>query len=832
MGITMSLMIPVEPYEGESLAGFVVRATARNHLRRPMSALLEAGIKTVRLGSLCSRSPSLAGPIAAWAGTQNVETLVRMFHQPIDGRRGWINWFGEPLRAIYRQPEKRRVAPATLKKHGYANAMWNLHFLSFDPWSKERLIDTCPQCSRTLGWTRTYGVAYCDYCSRPEVFNQFTWHYPDLDLRDFPQPKVEVEDEEALDFLIGLIDPSPKRKERSRNLVPEMWSSLSNGDCFEVGLTFAAMFNVDHWDNRQSVRRRPKPGEGWDWLTPRILAIGGRALMDGQRGFEELGDILRREAEEKPRDRKYGKWAEIGPLSIIDPSLCDAARKILRQATDTYVAARRDPDMQPLQALAEKHGIDRRGLKLLADSGLVPTSKIDAVKRGPVLMSATALEPLLREMRESISGSRAAPAIGVHQMHLDGLSRRGLLARVGGPVLKLLKSDAYYTRASVEVLTQDIARQVKRRPPQDCVRLRVALCACNVRSVPWAELVQAILEGRLEVFAIKSGTSRRALADRLAVRDTADLLSLVAKEVAGKPSPAVEWIGNATASEILGVNGTVVWKLTKVGALRKHDDAPLYLPFKRSEVERFNRRMIFTAEIVRTGDFQTYREASAWLREGGIVPRFELKNGGWKVYSRAEVETKLRRRKDEIPPKPAPPSRPKGPRHGPDSAQGKLAAARELSDASRVGYGTAAIILGSSVFAVQKLVANGFLVASDKVTPFHRAEVEALAKRLIFVPEMMILAGYVSYVGLMHWLDNVGIEPLLRLKVGGVPVFDRAVVEDHVARPEFVRGAHPRWIKRKLLNMVERGNSVHQASIACGISYATAKTWARTDAAI
>jgi molybdenum-dependent DNA-binding transcriptional regulator ModE len=106
-----------------------------------------------------------------------------------------------------------------------------------------------------------------------------------------------------------------------------------------------------------------------------------------------------------------------------------------------------------------------------------------------------------------------------------------------------------------------------------------------------------------------------------------------------------------------------------------------------------------------------------------------------------------------------------------------------------------------------------------------------LAKRIVFAPEIMRLSGYVSYVGVMNWVKNAGIEPLFWLKIGGVPVFDRNVVEEHVARPEFIRGAHPRWIKRKLLGMVERGSSVHQASIACGISYATAKTWARSEAA-
>src|ERR1700692_1323401 len=98
-----------------------------------MIALREAGIKVVNhLGSLGSRSPSLAVPIAAWAGTQNVETIACMFHQPVDGRRGWINWFGEPLRAIYRQADTRRVAPGTLKKLGYTKAIWTLRPLSFD----------------------------------------------------------------------------------------------------------------------------------------------------------------------------------------------------------------------------------------------------------------------------------------------------------------------------------------------------------------------------------------------------------------------------------------------------------------------------------------------------------------------------------------------------------------------------------------------------------------------------------------------------------------------------------------------------------------------------
>ncbi|MGY4330234.1 transposase [Bradyrhizobium sp. LB7.2] len=821
------LIIPVEPHVDESLAGFVARATARNHLRRPLGELRELGITKAKLGSLCNRSPSLAPRIAAWAGVKDVDAIKRMFSRSLDERKGWVDFHGEPLRAMYRQPGVRRIAPATLKKKGFIKAVWGLLPLSFDPVSKEKLIDACPECKRSLGWTRTYGVAFCDYCSKPKVFDQFTWDYPAVDLRDYPQPKVEVEDEEALNFLTSLIDPSPDRKAGARKLVPDMWSGLSGGDLFEMGVTFASMLNVDHWDNRQTVRRKAKAGKSWDWLTPRMLAIGGRAIMDDQRGFEAFGDILRKEAVDRPRTRRYGKWAEIGPLSIVDPSLCKRGKEILRDAAEKYVAARRDPDMLPLQTLADKFGLDRRGLKSLADSGLVPTSKTEGVRRGPVLMSLKVLQPLIVEKEACISETRAAPAIGLHPMHLQELARRGLLELVDGRVLLLMKAECYYTRASLDTLVQRIAASVKKRATPACIRLRVALRACENRAVPWPGLLEAILDGRLEVFEIESDRSRRGLGDRLAVRGKESLSSLV-QELNRNRGEVSAWIGNAAASEILGVNETVVWSLVKAGGLQKHDEAPLYLPFKRDEVESVKTRLIFTSEITSAGRFNTYRKASAWLREQSILPRFELKRGGWKVYVRTEVEAKLRARIDALISTPAPPPRPKAPRHGPESPSGKLAAEQERLNAAKIGHATAAAILGGSIFAVQKLVARGDLKEGKGSTPFHRANVEALARRIVFLPEVMRISGYISQPGVKSWLELAGLRPLFSLKKGGVSIFDRATIEDHAARTEFVPGEHPRWIKRKLLGMVDRGNSVHQASIMCGVSYATGKRWAST----
>jgi hypothetical protein len=45
------------------------------------------------------------------------------------------------------------------------------------------------------------------------------------------------------------------------------------------------------------------------------------------------------------------------------------------------------------------------------------------------------------------------------------------------------------------------------------------------------------------------------------------------------------------------------------------------------------------------------------------------------------------------------------------------------------------------------------------------------------------------------------------------------------------RGEHPRFVKRKLLDIVVGDSSVRQASIACGVNYGTAQRWKRRPSA-
>ncbi|WP_375762582.1 hypothetical protein ACE10W_05210 [Bradyrhizobium sp. B025] len=822
----MTFIVPVEPYPDESLAGLIVRATAMNFRRNPLMALRRLGIVTTRPASLCVRSPTLSKKIAGMVGSCDVETIARKFHVPIEGRAGWSDFFGEPLRDLYREVKKRRVAPGALKSGEYVRAPWSLRPFSFDPVTKEGLIDTCPQCRCPLGWTLTYGIAFCDHCSRPEEFMHWTWHYPGLDLRDFPQPKVEVEDEEALDFVTGLIDPFPGRKEAARRLVPEIWSAVGNGDLFEVAMSLASMLNAERWHFKQTLSRRRRTVSRWeDSITPRMLSVAGRAIIDGQAGFEEFGDILLREGAQKPRETTYGKGNEIGPLGTSDKILCIEARKVIGRMAEAYMVSRKDPDMRTLSQLAKKYGTTRTALTKLAGSRLIPTVIHDHLEKAPVLMSDSALAPLIRQMRSMVSAVSAAPRIGVHRMHLPDLEKRGLLTRVDGPVLKLVKSDAYYTKESLDSLVKKLGgREVEGGNP---VRLRVALRALKCRHVPWAELVVAIADGRLKVVSLKASGS---LGERLAVADLDALAEVIRSGPDSGQRPASEWVGNSTVAEILGTNEAAVWRLLRLGHLKHHEGAPPYMPFRRAEVERLARNVIFAPEVVRVGSFRTYREASAWLTSKNLAPIVELKEGGWKMYARGAVERLLKEREKPAPPNPASNlrPRPKGVLHGEKSPEGRAAKAQERKDLSRVGHATAASILGCTIFAVQRLAQMGKLRDSRGVTPYSRAELEALRGEIIFLPEMMRLGGWRSRRGVNGWLSRERLQPLFYLKKPAeVPAFCRVSVESRLAKPITIGNAYPREIKRGLLDMVAKGASVHVASKVLSVTYTTAKAWVR-----
>lgn len=91
------------------------------------------------------------------------------------------------------------------------------------------------------------------------------------------------------------------------------------------------------------------------------------------------------------------------------------------------------------------------------------------------------------------------------------------------------------------------------------------------------------------------------LGERFAIAEIEDLASVLKQLTLASIEVSSQWIGNNVAAQLLGTNESAVWRLSQLGILKRHARAPVFMPFRRSEVESLARRVIFTAEITRRG---------------------------------------------------------------------------------------------------------------------------------------------------------------------------------------------------------------------------------------
>ncbi|WP_283808521.1 hypothetical protein [Bradyrhizobium japonicum] len=155
---------------------------------------------------------------------------------------------------------------------------------------------------------------------------------PTVDLRDFEQSLVEIPDEEAFDFVVGLVHPDPSRKQAARKLLPAEYHDLSNSALFDAIVAMA--FCLADRDARFRVSVKYLAG-----LTPDMLSTTGRAIIGGQAGFDTLCERLRHV--NGTRAGHHGRIKELGHLAGLSTSespLDPQIRSILLEKIETNIA--------------------------------------------------------------------------------------------------------------------------------------------------------------------------------------------------------------------------------------------------------------------------------------------------------------------------------------------------------------------------------------------------------------------------------------------------------------------------------------------------------------
>ena len=198
----MTVFIRQEPLPGETLAGLIARTASTNGYAHAHDILSQCEGGAGRNSSISARAASFLPELSRVLGVPE-ETLTPLTDKS-DRKKQTFDFFGNRMRAGHRLTKIRRVSPRALRISGHYRGVWGLKAFSFDPETKEQLIDSCPVCQRRLGFERTNGICHCDWCT---TIDQRGFLAPAVDLRDHLQPLIEVDDAEALGLMSGLVDP-------------------------------------------------------------------------------------------------------------------------------------------------------------------------------------------------------------------------------------------------------------------------------------------------------------------------------------------------------------------------------------------------------------------------------------------------------------------------------------------------------------------------------------------------------------------------------------------------------------------------------------------------
>ncbi|CAO3417026.1 hypothetical protein [Azospirillum argentinense] len=626
------------PIPGESLLGLLARTADRNGFTGLMKVLSFADIGTGTPANLPSVDPIAAQRVAYLLKVAEEEVTTRCHPQIVcdDPAGGFIDFFGVALRALYREKTRRRVSPRALAISPHHRALHDLRPFSFCPETMERLIDSCPVCHKTLRWFRTKGVAYCEHCVDADDM-------PRVDLREYPQALVTVEDDTALRYVTDLINPDSARRAKALRNTDRRFEGHNPGDLFELVIRLGQALATPPTAHYMELRRL-KTLEDFSFLTPDLLARTGRALMDWPSGFQALAGAMRADAGKRPGH--FGAAKEFGALRLLPrlKTLHSGIRHLVSKAIGDHlkdtahdlVAPRRQADLHRLDLIDATTAAERLGVNGADLAVLERRKDIEVIRtrhRSLALFQAQEIENIRRVRTDMIGAVDAAHLIGLPVEALEALAHAGMIQRVTGPALALSQQHTLYRLSSLRDLTAILMNASRSgRPPNGYRRFDTALRRLPPGPKPWLDLVRAVTDGRLPVVRLES--TKRGLFLRLFVEET----SLAAvMEVAGNPAIACNekaTLSYREAALVIGVSTPTVSWLVAAGLIATTDEHSRRIT--GHALADFSAHHMLTMEVAKWLELNP-SQVKRTLARYGIEPVCALREDMRLVWRRSDV---------------------------------------------------------------------------------------------------------------------------------------------------------------------------------------------------
>ncbi|MBZ9696457.1 MULTISPECIES: hypothetical protein [unclassified Mesorhizobium] len=635
------LVFSSTPIPGQSIAEVVLEAAANNCYRNAAHVLSAAGIEYQGDPSIFSRSRGREDSLATTLRLPDGSDLLHAITPyPVAGRPGWSEFFGVPLRNVHRDMKYRRVSPRSLAQLLRLKAMWSVRVFSFDPLTKECLLDRCPECARRPTYLRTYGIQYCEFCCQSD---EEGFPRGKVDFRDFPQPVVEIDDMEALGFAVGLIDPERGdiRKLYDR-LHPDL-AAFDTADLFELTIAAAcALTTSSSWE--ATTLDRPARQEEYVRFTPEVLSRAARMLLDWPEGFHKVAAEVR--ASGTRRRGHFGVRKELGPLVAMsmDAHLLPRIQRLVKHrikldmtltsgVTPTVRRAehRSSSDFIPIQEAARDYGLSRRRISRLAKRGRISSIRVSKAIKAPVLVDSRELAEIVGSQVLGVGSQSVAVELGIPRACLGSLADAGHLARiVQGPFGR--PGGEFYRKDSVDDLRRRCEIMASDGPrPEGWVRITKAVNRLGlVDANPWPRIVERILAGELRIWRVEGRLT--ALMTSHAVKDVHELAFMDSSQDHRIDEDVV--FTQTEAADFLKTTSVTINGLIRLGLLSAQPTA--------SDLREFARAFVMTAEITEQlaskGRRLRWRDVPSLLRASGVEPVATLNGKLGLVWGRAEVE--------------------------------------------------------------------------------------------------------------------------------------------------------------------------------------------------
>lgn len=460
-----SLLFPLQPQQGETLPGFILRSAEFNWLQGARSIRRMAGI-----------SPHDA--LIAWSqGVQDLERVGKslgIFTEQVSDLWGATALVGgrRRLGGVWLRPKaihaSSRIVPTSMSGDTPDQAFWLVSDLGFCPNTWEILVRECPICNRPLSWSTTYALHLCQ-CGG--------------EIAAAKKRMVTRGDRRVLEWLASLFSENDLVVERAMQALPAESLIRTATDAYEVISALARPMVL----LRQGSKTCRK-------VTLEDVANSVRYLLEFPRSYWDL----------RQRDRcirndlmkRMEGQARFTTQTVVQQELLRMLRYGQHKGTASHFAG--DAPLMSLTRVATALRAQKGDVRRLVNAGLLhDVDPCGGAHRAHSVFHRHEVERIKRGIDARLAWRDYKAIHALPAEALEQLFGQGSLIETDDAAARLLYEDRLLDRTTAELFANRLLENAPKDDEGTFVPLREVMMGVGGRPKPWGRLLLAGLSGEL-----------------------------------------------------------------------------------------------------------------------------------------------------------------------------------------------------------------------------------------------------------------------------------------------------------------------------------------------